>query len=97
MRPHPVTAAAPRPLQWPVSGLTRQKSAFHRGAVWELERSNGRSLLVCVDPMVGPDDVAGHGVVHASPVPHAEPNDPACRYAAEDNKADPSDFYRQNH
>jgi hypothetical protein len=45
--------------------------------------------------MVGPDDVAGHGVVHASPVPHAEPNDPACRYVAEDNKADPGDFYRQ--
>ena len=47
----------------------------------------GDEHLVSVDPMVGPDDVAGHGVVHSSAVSHPKSHGPACRRAAEPSRS----------
>jgi len=53
--------------------------------------------LVPLQSMVRLAGAAGDRVVHPSAVSHPKPRGPACRCAAEDDKADPSDFHRQNH
>jgi len=61
------------------------------------QRPYSTSRLVSLQSMVRLPGDAGDRVVHASAVPHPEPHDPACRYAAEDSKANPCDFKRPDH
>jgi hypothetical protein len=62
-----------------------------------LQRIEMRGGLVSIDLMVGLWEVGAIGAIYASSVSHPEPYGPAARCAAEENKADPSEFDRQNH